>query len=256
MQYSIAIIEHDVEDSLIQQRASDGFVNATALCKAAGKQVYDYLRLGTTEAFLKELASETGIPVSGLAIVVKGGEPELQGTWVHPQVAINLGQWCSPKFAVAVSKWVLDWMAGKVKGRLPVHIERYMANREAIPKTHFSMLNELTFALVAPLEAEGYTLPEKLVPDISTGKMFCAFLRERGHDPDQMPSYEHRFNDGRVVSARLYPNQLLPEFRDFFASIWLPKRSEAYFKERDPNALVYLPKLLPAPAGMSLKRTG
>jgi hypothetical protein len=48
--------------------------------------------------FLKELYSETGIPVSELVQVIKDGTPTLQGAWVHPQIAINLAQWASRIF--------------------------------------------------------------------------------------------------------------------------------------------------------------
>ena len=38
-----------------------------------------------------------------------------QGTWVHPQVAINIAQWISPTFDVKVSGWVYEvMMTGKV----------------------------------------------------------------------------------------------------------------------------------------------
>lgn len=57
-----------------------------------------YLENKTTSAFLQELSTETGIPVSVLIQIKKGGANTLdQGTWVHPHVAINLGQWLSPK---------------------------------------------------------------------------------------------------------------------------------------------------------------
>ena len=48
-----------------------------------------------------ELSSDIGIPMSGLIQIICGGQPHLQGAWVHPQVAINLAQWLSPKFAVS-----------------------------------------------------------------------------------------------------------------------------------------------------------
>lgn len=66
MQTQIMLILHKIEDTLINQRAIDGYVNATAMCKAVGKQFNDYTRLGPTKAFLAELAIETGIPVSQL----------------------------------------------------------------------------------------------------------------------------------------------------------------------------------------------
>lgn len=90
MQLELALISHEIENTLIHQRAADGYVNATAMCKAVGKDFYDYSRLKTTIAFIEELSSDTGIPGSELIISIKGGNPSLQGTWVHPDVAITL----------------------------------------------------------------------------------------------------------------------------------------------------------------------
>lgn len=84
----MVLIPHKVEDALINQRAIDGYVNATAMCKAVGKQFSDYSRLKTTQEFIKELSSATGIPVAELIQSVMGGIT--QGTWVHPDVATRL----------------------------------------------------------------------------------------------------------------------------------------------------------------------
>jgi hypothetical protein len=176
-QLTLDVIPHEVDGNLIHQRAADGYVNATAMCKAVGKNFSDYRRLVPTEGFLKELSSAVGIPVANLVISIQGGKPLEQCTWVHPDVAINLGQWCSPKFAVAVAMWVRDWMSGKIrKGVLPYHIERYMANRSDIPPTHWSMLNMMMFELVGQMEKDGYTLPENMLPDISMGRMFSKWF--------------------------------------------------------------------------------
>ena len=248
MQFPLSLIPHQVENNLIHQRAIDGYVNATAMCKAVGKKFNDYSRLKTTQDFVKELSSVTGIPVTELIQSLMGGSPDEQGTWVHPDIAINLGQWCSPKFAVAVSQWVREWITGKFRANLPYHIERYMANRSEIPITHFSMLNEMIFALIAPLESSGYTLPDNMVPDISEGRMFCKWLHdEKNIDTDLLPTYRHAYADGRTVYPKLYPNEVLADFRKHFHEVWLPKKSENYFAERDPKALQFLPKLLPKP---------
>jgi hypothetical protein len=181
-----------------------------------------------------------------------------KGTWVHPQVAINLGQWLSPKFAVQVSKWVYDWIStGAVSGpaRLPFHVRRYVMNQKNVPPGHFSVLSEITLALIGPMEAEGYTLPEKLWPDISQGLIFARWLREKkGINTDEMPTYKHEFEDGRPpILAKAYPNELLPYFRQHFAEIWLRYRAVKYFREREAEALEYLPKVLP-PSKPTLKR--
>jgi len=247
-QLPMPFIAHEVEDNFIQQRVDDGYINATAMCKSIGKKFNDYSRLSNTQEFLEELSAVTGIHVTELAHTVQGGlNPQLQGTWVHPDVAIHLSQWLSPKFAVMVSRWVRDWLTGniKVKTELPYHLKRYIANRSDIPYTHFSILNELMFNLIAPLESEGYTLPESLMPDISEGRMFSGWLRkEKGVDPSDFPTYNHTFEDGRVYPARLYPNEYLGDFRRHFYDVWLAERAISYFQKKDIKALPFLPKAL------------
>ncbi len=250
-QLELSLIPHTVENALILQREKDGYVNATQMCQAVGKMIADYLRLTNTKAFLEELSDDMGIPISELVVSVKGGNPSQQGTWVHPHVAINLGQWCSPRFAVAVSKWVTDWMTGKVKTGLPYHIARYMENQAQVPHTHFSMLNEMIFAIIGPMEAKGFTLPESMLPDISTGRMFCKWLREkRGVDTNALPTYRHKFADGRIVNPKLYPIAVLEDFRRHLHESWIPMESRRYFGERAPESLPILNEIilaLPAP---------
>jgi hypothetical protein len=249
MQLPLPLIPRTYHGAVIEQRVRDGYINATAMCKAAGKLVSDYVRVSSTKAFLAELSTDMGIPISELVQSVKGGVD--QGTWVHPDVAIHLAQWLSPKFAVQVSKWVREWIStGKspIRAQLPYHLRRYMANRIGIPHTHFSILTEMMQTIVAPLEQEGYTLPEKLLPGISEGRMFCRWLREvKGVDTNALPTYAHKYEDGRVVHAKLYPIELLADFRRHLHEVWIPQRAVDYFRERDANALPYLPKLLPPP---------
>ena len=59
-----------------------------------------------------------------------------------------------------------------------------------------------------------------------------------------MPTYEHEYADGRRVNAKMYPIELIEEFRIHFNEVWLPQRAPDYFKEKDPKALPFLPKLL------------
>ena len=173
---------------------------------------------------------------------------------MHPYVAINLAMWLSPEFAVQVSKWVAEWFSGRVvqPTRLPDHIRRYLVNRHRIPPTHFSMLNQMIFHLLAPLEQQGYILPAHMMPDIALGLMFSRWLRDNGHDPNIFPTYEHEFLDNRrTVDARLYPNKLITDF-NLQLDTWLRDgRSRRYFGERDENAILPLDSVLtelPAPA--------
>lgn len=97
-------------DVPIGQRAHDQYVNATQLCEAAEKQFHDWRRLKQTEDYLNAMISVTGIPVSELIQSVRGGNPEMQGTWVHPRVAMRLAQWLAPEFAVQVDGWLIEGM--------------------------------------------------------------------------------------------------------------------------------------------------
>lgn len=248
MQQHLDFIPRHAEGVVIYQRPKDGYINATAMCQATGKLWGHYRSNTGTEAFLGELSSDIGIPISELAQSFKGGDPAHQGTWVHPQVAIHLAQWLSPKFAVKVSQWVYEWMskAGKPSGSsVPYHLRRYVANQGNLPVGHFSILTEMTQTLIAPMEIMGYTLPEHMVPDISHGKMFCKWLRDiAGIDTDALPTYWHVYEDGRRVRAKAYPEALLPSWRKHFREEWMPHRSVEYFKGRDSLALEYLPRLL------------
>lgn len=112
----MSIITREINSVAIGQRAEDGYVNLTKMAQANGKLIADYLRLESTNAFLEALSVDMGIPISKLIEVKRGKPANLQGTWGHPYVVINCGQWCDPEFAVLVGRWVFDWMT---QGKAP-----------------------------------------------------------------------------------------------------------------------------------------
>lgn len=260
------IIKHEENGNFIYQRIQDGYVNATAMCKAAGKEWKHYNELESTKAFLKELSevekcdikASARMTTTALVYSIQGGEPELQGTWVHPQVAINLGQWLSPKFAVKVSKWIFDWMNGKMptsKSNLPYHLQRYYLNSNNIPLGYFSVLQEMTIMLFGALEMRGYIIPDNIVPDISEGRIFAKFMKDQGINIDDMPTYTHIYADGRKCpGTRLYPNEYLFAFREHVTEVWLPKHAIKYFNERDKTAISYIGEILSLSAPDTIKK--
>lgn len=254
-QYSLTLIQHEVNNSLIEQRSSDGYINASQLCLAGKRHWNAYAAQEPTRLFLRALATKMQITAAELhpEVINENGNKDV---WVHPKVAVHLGQWLSADFAVQVSEWVIDWLSGKRVQKndgsnLPYHIKRHMLNISGVPSGHFSILQEMTFILIAPLDQLGYELPEKMIPDISMGRFLCKHLRDQiGVDTSSLPVYLHRFPDGRVVEAKLYPNEYLAIFRKIIQEEWVPKRAAEYFKERDPIALPYLDKVilaLPSP---------
>ncbi len=124
-----ALVSHQYESIQISQRPNDGYLHATAMCKAVGKLFADYRRLDTTKAYLTALSADMGIPITKLINSLKGGNGT-QGTWVHPKVAIHLAQWLSPKFAVWCTNIIHDWMEGK---RVVVKEHRRKAPARKLP---------------------------------------------------------------------------------------------------------------------------
>lgn len=249
-QAELSLIVHKVENRIVQQRAVDGYINATAMCQAAGRPWSRYWSNKRTQRFVPVLSVDTGIPTSNLIDQFRGRPAHLQGTWVHPQIAISLAQWLSPEFEVQVTRWVFEWMNGQVaREGFPDHIRRYAINQAKIPSTHFSMLNQMTFRLLGPLEMQGYIVPAGLMPDIALGKMFSNWLRERGEDPNSFPTYQHEFLPGDprpVVSARLYPNRLMTDFNRQLDKWLHDGRARKYFGSRDPEAILPLDRVLAA----------
>lgn len=258
-QYSLTLIQHDYAGEVIQQRASDGYVNATAMCKAAGREWKRYRELESTGRYLKALSSRSGKTTSELIQTLTGGNPQLQGTWVHPHVALHLAQWASEEFAVQVSEWVYEWMSGlgspaATRRSTPIFVQRFHANWDRVDPGYFSIISELFIRVYGKLEQLGYVLPDQgvngreLRPDISVGKTFPAWLKKNNPGPsDKYRAYPHLLPNLLEVDARQYHNSVLPSYIEFVETVWIPKYAEAYFKERDPAALQYLPKLLPPP---------
>lgn len=134
---------------------------------------------------------------------------------------------------------------------LPEFIRRFKANMHNIPKDYFSVISEMYMRLYGEFEKAGYKIPDVgkngkvLTPDISVGKCFADFLRENNSALwNKHKTYKHHFPDGRVVDAYMYPIDALPMFIRYINERWMFEKAEKYFRERDPKALEYLPKLL------------
>ena len=94
----------------------DGYVNATHLCKAGGKLFIDWYRTKEHKRLVEQLSRSMKIFVDRLVDIKLTGPNELRGTFVHPDIAIQIAQWLSPDFAIQVSRWVRELhLTGKVE---------------------------------------------------------------------------------------------------------------------------------------------
>lgn len=111
-------MKFEVDDFEINQRVSDGYINATEMCDVCSKDFADYTEIRFTKRFLRELSHEIHVDKSDLI----QNDDNNEDMWVHPRVAINLAQWVSPKLAVLVPMWVFQWLLQK---QLPKKEEPY-----------------------------------------------------------------------------------------------------------------------------------
>ena len=92
----------------------DGYINVTMLCKASGKDIKEWKKNKSSVDILNAFFSLGGIPPSQLLNSTRVGKT--QHTFAHPDIAIQIAQWCSPSFALQVSRWTRELLVfGKVE---------------------------------------------------------------------------------------------------------------------------------------------
>ena len=146
MTAKILVFARPVNGVIIDQRRSDGFINATAMCIAHGKEVKQWFRNEDSIEYIQALASDLGIQLKGEIshlsnttsvsraypelVIAKLGSPDNGGgTWVYPDIAIKIAYWCNKPFEIQVIRWIKEWL---LTGRNPIQVdtELEIANHE------------------------------------------------------------------------------------------------------------------------------
>lgn len=110
--YECKLLLEDKSKYIIPMR-EDGYINGTSLCSAVNKKIADWKRLKETKNIVTILQDKYGKSHIELLKVNRGGFNKYQGTWVHPDLGINLAQWCSPNFSIQVSRWIRELIITK-----------------------------------------------------------------------------------------------------------------------------------------------
>ena len=110
----------------IHRRQVDGYVNASAMCRAGGKRWNHYVTNDRTTEYLQALSGSAGIPADLLVASIGTGPNHLRGTWIHPRLAVDLARWISPQFAV----WMDGWFLEQFTTPLPTTTNHPTANRQ------------------------------------------------------------------------------------------------------------------------------
>ncbi|HEX8583844.1 MAG TPA: KilA-N domain-containing protein [Allosphingosinicella sp.] len=237
----IALVPHSYQGAVIQQRLNDGYINATAMCKAAGKEWANYNQNASTREFLAALERSLGIPRDLIVRSILAGPNEHRGTWVHPQVAMNLAQWLSPEFAVLVSEWVFDWLTGN--GRTAKvwkqFQDRVSLTYDNVPAGYFCVFREIADVFAA-LFSRGVDPGTRMILDISVGLAWASHFRDqklalkfgdRVNFPHYYPDYFPQAWSN-PQTAWCYPDDALPVFRRWMTDVYISKKLPVYLRSQ------------------------
>ncbi len=125
MSDNIKVFEYEGNPITFEFTNNEKFVNATEMAKTFDKKLNVFFRQKQTAEFINVLFNSLNInrddnsrlekirslntenlakAYPELIKVVRGGDPKMQGTWVHERLSLKLAAWLSPHFEL----WVFD----------------------------------------------------------------------------------------------------------------------------------------------------
>ena len=225
----MTIIRHSYNGFDIFQE-NDGYVSLTDMAKASGKLVADYLRLKETNEYIQGLSDDMGIPISSLIQTVRG-KGKNQGTWAHPEIAIDFAQWCSVPFRI----WANRTLKKEISQQKPlaVYAERVRSMHEDftnIPKDHWCILHESANLLIWIESVMGYPVDRCDIVDISIGKTWANHREGKPWAIHNRIRGDYRFPKGTEVAPWTYHYDELKYFRIFLEELYKPKFLPKYLE--------------------------
>jgi len=199
-------------------------INATQMAKPFGKLIGGFLRTQATKDYIELLESRyedlhigQKTPKREVLRVVKGGEPELQGTWMDEKLALKFAAWLSPEFELWVYD-VIEELAKKgsvtlAKSLSPAeqllanaqllvdHERRMVAIEQRQDKLALQIDHNVSYMTTKAYAREnGYKMPIRTAQN--TGRTASKICRDRGIEVGSIPTEAY----GSINS---YPLQIL-----------------------------------------------
>ncbi len=194
----MSIVLHDYNGFAISQD-EDRYVSLTDMAKAAGKYVADYLKIDSTKDYLQELSSDVNIPLSSLVKVFKGGSGK-QGTWAHPEVAIDFAQWCNVSFRI----WANRTLRGVIEQKSEATQLEILKQTIALKELELETL-KIEKGIIAPARTKTYKVID--LAGIDNIESVEAYIRDRVKLDPSCKIYVGN-KDGNPTKL-FYPNYLL-----------------------------------------------
>lgn len=131
----------DAGGIIAEIRSTDGYVNATKMCKSAGKLWSNYRQNKDAENFVETLVSTLGVSKDGL-IVQGSGSNKMRHTWVHPEIAKDLLRWinkiCNSQHELNVRNRIAKEVHGTCEVKTPHGPIDVLSDTEVIEVKHIT----------------------------------------------------------------------------------------------------------------------
>lgn len=176
---------------LITYRQSDGFINATLICKAANKKLFHYMQKLKENNFslLDRISKRLGDPIISLIDKRTGRGYH---TYVHPYVAIDIACWASEDFKIDVIEYAYKVLAYKTYSAQLDYIKTQITAEKEQMQLEFLEEREKSQEKIRNLE----------ICNISLQTKHRALLKKRKHFKFQEGHCFYLIQDPRVSADR------------------------------------------------------
>jgi hypothetical protein len=199
---------------IVRQR--DGYVDATLMCLAMGKEWKTYYRTKNSREFLAELANVATMNVP----LVELGKNRFTHTFVHPQVAIHLANWASPRFAVVVTKLIMDYT---IEHPDILHTFGKALSQDIQPQTRAGLVYVLQSGVVPTRVKIGHShqslvdLRERYRTAFPDKVRIYALEVDDSYDAEQAM---HAFFDGQREAGEWFGSERLDQYLEYLTNVY------------------------------------
>ena len=228
------LIKHLYNGAIVSQE-TDGYVSLTDMAKASDKQVAKYLENQSTKLFLEGLSQDLRIPLSSLIRVVKG-KGKQQGTWAHPEVAIDFAQWCSVPFRI----WANRTLRGAItqsnpepKRAIADYSDRIvdLPKRLSCPSGYWAVIEECGHLLL-DVERAGYPVDRFDLLDGSVGRRYSDFRKVNNISNSTAIATYKVDACPKPVAIAVYPYSEMGVFKQWLKEVYMASHLPKYLQEK------------------------
>jgi hypothetical protein len=113
----------------------NGYINATKMCQDEGKRFKDWLKNKSSIELINKLAFRLALKITDILIMVKDGDNEYRGTYVHRKLITHFASWISADTALKVSDIVEEYIKREQKKIIDEQAIENMSLKEMLQKS-------------------------------------------------------------------------------------------------------------------------